>query len=77
MGLSNIFIIGQSQHIASPAIITVVLQAASYETNPVSQPAMCHLTPNEVSHVLSWDFGEMGLTLEITFRVIFFFSGSF
>ena len=76
-GLSNIFIIVQSQHIAGPAIITVVLQAACYETDPVSQPATCHLTPNEVSRVLSWDFGETGLRPEMTFRLMFYFSGSF
>lgn len=55
------FITGQSQHVAGPAIITVVLQAACCETDPGSQPAGCHLAPNKVSHVLPWDFQETGL----------------
>lgn len=55
------FIIGQSQHVAGPAIITVVLQAACCETDPGTQPARCHLAPNKVFHVLPWDFWETGL----------------
>lgn len=64
------FVIGQSQHVAGPAIITIVLQAACCETDPGSQPARCHLAPNKVSHVLPWGFGETGLR---NFKVIFFF----
>lgn len=43
------FVIGQSQHVAGPAIITIVLQAACCETDSESQPARCHLAPNKVS----------------------------
>lgn len=63
-------VIGQSQHVAGPAIITIVLQAACCETDPGSQPARCHLAPNKVSHVLPWGFGETGLR---NFKVIFLF----
>lgn len=64
------FVIGQSQHVAGPAIITIVLQAACCETDSGSQPARCHLAPNKVSLVLTWGFGETGLR---NFKVIFFF----